>query len=381
MTLQRALSIMGVVLGVIGCSHPTWAGTAPASPPDVQDYLGDWTPVSLSDRQSWPADFVVAQDGSGTHSTIQSAINALPGKGTGSERKFVLIKPGTYRETVCAEGKAPFSLYAKGHPHEVILIEGRYNALSKPVGEPAHPCVANIHSSTYGTFGSTTAAIFSDGAHLAGFTVANDAMNRVFNGHGYPAGVGETGGPQAVALSVRGDRIQLSNMRLIGHQDTFFADKTPSPLGRIHVSDSMIAGDVDFIFGGARLVIDKSLIISRSGRLPPGRQAHVLAPSTPPSEPLGFLVTRSQFLGQAGLEKGTVTLGRPWDHGIKRGEWVAQQSPNGQALIRDSQLGEHLTLWGISTSGRSPDATGADAYRMTTFRNEQIQRLAPLELP
>lgn len=381
MTLQLALSITAVMLGLTGCAPLSWIDKVSAVPPDVKDYLDDWTPAPLSDRQNWPADFVVAQDGSGTHTSIQSAINDLPSKGASSKRQFILIKPGTYREIVCAADKAPFSLYAKGLPHEVTLIEGRYNALSKKVGESAHPCVSNLQSDTYGTFASTTAAIFSDDAHLAGFTVTNDAMARVVNGHNYPPGVGKTGGPQAVALSVRGDRIQLFSMRLIGHQDTFFADKTQSPLGRIYVSDSMISGDVDFIFGGARLVIENSLIISRIGRLPPDREAHVLAPSTPPNEALGFLVTRSRLLGQPGLEKGSVTLGRPWDHGIKRGEWLANQSPNGQALIRDSQLGEHLARWGTSTSGRSPDAKGVDAFRMSTFRNEQVKTMAPVDLP
>lgn len=349
--------------------------------PDVHDYLGQWKPAVLTDRQNWPAHFVVAQDGSGTHRTIQSAINDVQQGNTAAPRQFILIKEGIYRERFCARDKAPLTLYAKGDAKSVVVIESRYNGMQKPAGQAAHPCVPALQDSSYGTFGSTTAAIFSDDAHLVGFTVVNDAMEGVKNGAGYPPGAGESGGAQAVALSVRGDRIQLSEMRLIGHQDTFFVDKTPSPLGRVHVTNSLIAGDVDFIFGGAKLVIENSLIVSRAGRRTPGNGGHVLAPSTDANEPLGFLVTHSRLLGQPGLAQASISLGRPWDFGIKRGEWRANQSPNGQALIRDSQLGEHLAHWGKSTSGRSPDATGADAFRTHTFRNVVVKTLAPMDFP
>lgn len=349
--------------------------------PDTSVYLDSWIPDDLSGRATWPADFVVAHDGSGTHRSIQSAIDDLPAAGSGSQRKFVLIKDGVYRETVCALDKAPFTLYARGQAHAVTVVEGRYNAMPKPVGQAANRCFPALHEPTYGTFGSASMNIFSDAVHLAGFTIHNDAMDSVRHGVGYPEGAGESGGAQAVALALRGDRIQLSEMRLIGHQDTFFVDKTPAPLGRVHVTDSMIAGDVDFIFGGARLVIDKSLIISRAGRRTPGTGGHVLAPSTAAHEPYGFLVKRSSLLGQSGLAAGSIHLGRPWDAGVKRGTWVPMQSPNGQALIRDSQLGEHLDGWGSSTSGRSPHATGAAAFRMHLFGNSRVQMTASNDLP
>jgi pectin methylesterase-like acyl-CoA thioesterase len=292
MRWAKAVSLLSAALTLASCTGNALLSSNRSSPPTAQDYLGDWTPVQLSDRFHWPAHFIVAQDGSGTHSSIQAAIQDLPGKEASTSRQFILIKPGVYRETVCAQDKAPFTLYAQGAPHEVTVVEGRYNAQPKKAGAIAHPCFPNTESTTVGTFASTSVAIFSDGAHLAGFTIANDAMEHVKLGQGYPPGVGDTGGPQAVALSLRGDRIQLAEMRLIGHQDTFFVDKTPAPMGRIFVTDSLIAGDVDFIFGGARLVIDNSLIISRYGRGAPGSGGYVLAPSAPPDETLGFLVTR-----------------------------------------------------------------------------------------
>ena len=228
-------------------------------------------------------------------------------------------------------------------------------------------------------------AVHSHDVQLVGFTVANDSLEKVRDGKNYPVGAGESGGAQGVALSTKGDRIHLKGMRLIGHQDTLFTDRAGPVQGRVYVQDSLIAGDGAFIFGGARLVIDQSMIVSRAGRRTPGNGGHVLAPSTAPQEPMGYLVIRSKLLGQAGLAKGSISLGRAWDFGVKRGEWRAGVSPNGEATITQSQLGFHFgegeALWGRSTSGREPTYEGPLAIRMREFGNLKVNDLAPQELP
>jgi pectin methylesterase-like acyl-CoA thioesterase len=105
-------------------------------------------------------------------------------------------------------------------------------------------------------------------------------------GVGYPPGASESGGAQGVALTVQADRVQLEHVRLLGHQDTLHGPAARSGFrGRVYVHDSLIAGDVDFIFGNATLVIDRSTILSRGGRRRPPNGGHVLAPSTPPTWP------------------------------------------------------------------------------------------------
>jgi pectin methylesterase-like acyl-CoA thioesterase len=330
-------------------------------------------------------DRVVAKDGSGTHTTLQAAIDSLPKVNTTQQRSFILIKPGEYREIVCAKDKAPFTLYARGHAKEVVVIESRYNAQVKPAGQSASACYPLTQDTSYGTFGSTTMAVHADDVQLVGFTVANDSMEKVKDGKNYPLGAGESGGAQGVALATQGDRIHLRDMRLMGHQDTLLTDSAGPLQGRVFIENSLIAGDVDFIFGGARLVIDRTLIVSRAGRRTPGNGGHVLAPSTAPQEPLGFLVIRSQLLGQAGLASGSISLGRAWDFGVKRGEWRAGSSPNGEATITQSQLGPHfaegLSAWGRSTSGREPTPEGPLAHRMREFGNKRVNDHAPQYLP
>jgi len=98
----------------------------------------------------------------------------------------------------------------------------------------------------------------------------------------------------------------------------------------------------------------------------------VLAPSTLPQQRLGLLVTRSRFLAEPGVAEGSISLGRAWDEGVPRGEWQPGLSPNGQALVRDSQLGPHLAPWAASTSRRPFSATGERANRLAEFGNRTL---------
>jgi pectin methylesterase-like acyl-CoA thioesterase len=382
--LRSLAAVITLACGLGACVAPVQLKST-STLPEIQKYLGDWHPSIEDNRQTWPANKVVAKDGTGTHATLQAAIDSLPSASSGSPRSFILIKPGEYREIVCAKDKAPFTIYALGNPKDVVVIESRYNGMAKLPGQMASHCHPVTQDASYGTFGSSTMAVHANDVQLVGFTVANDALEKVMEGKTYPAGAGESGGAQGVALSLKGDRIHLKDMRLISHQDTLFTDRAGPVQGRVLVQNSMIAGDVDFIFGGARLVIDQSLIISRAGRRTPGNGGHVLAPSTAPHEPLGFLVIRSQLLGQSGLAKGAISLGRAWDFGVKRGEWIPGVSPNGEATVTQTDLGPHFgedfALWGRSTSGREPSYECSQAIRMREFANKQVKTLAPQQLP
>lgn len=380
---SAALVLTQVFLGgVVDAQERPQLSDAQAMVSGVADYLGDWRPASLGSVKSWQADLVVAADGSGTHRTVQAALDALPPMGQGVRRITIQLKDGVYREQVCVRGKAPFALV--GNPADaaaVTIVQGHYNAEPKRPGTLANPCVPDLPAATYGTAGSASVAIFSDDVQVAHLTVANDAMDAVRDGQGYPAGVGESGGAQAVALMIEGDRVQFENVRMMGHQDTFFVRMPKSGPGRVLVHDSLIAGDVDFIFGNATLVIDASTILSRAGRRVPGNGGHVLAPSTAHGQALGMLVHASRMVGEPGLKDGSISLGRAWDFGVARGAWKPDESPNGQALVRNSALGRHLASWGASTSRRPFTASGPAANRFAEYRNLVLPALEHSMLP
>ncbi len=341
----------------------------------ISDYLAQgpapWLPPAF-DASALMPDFIVAADGSGTHRTVQAAVDAVPPNS--ARRHVIRIQPGTYREKLCVAGKGPLTLVGTpGDPAAVLIVAGSWNGQRKKPGEPAHPCFQELAAETHGTPGSASVVFASDELIAAHLTIANHAMDGVKHGIGYPEGAGESGGAQAVALMTMADRVLLEQVRLLGHQDTLHTrQRVRGEAARVYVRGSLIAGDVDFIFGNATLVIDDSTILSRAGRRVPGNGGHVLAPSTLPGQRLGMLVTRTRFVAEPGVPDGSISLGRAWDEGVARGTWQAGVSPNGQVLVRDSGIGPHIGPWSASTSRRPYAATGEQANRMAEFNNHAL---------
>ncbi|HEY0957479.1 MAG TPA: pectinesterase family protein [Roseateles sp.] len=325
-------------------------------------YLADWTPAPLADLAMATPDFVVKPG-----DALQAVIDKVPEAGKGDGRRWVIqIQPGTYRGPLCIKDKVPLALV--GTPLDaaaVVLVDNRFSGKPKAENEPSHPCWPEAGKTTIGTSGSTSMLVQSDDVQLLHLTVANDAMDAGRRGEAFPAALGENVGAQAVALTLTGDRIQLENVRLLGHQDTLYVKRrAPDAPARQLIRHSLIAGDVDFIFGAATLVIEQSTILTRANLRKPGQGGIVLAPSTPPGLKQGFLVTHSRFIGEPGINPGATALGRAWDAGVKAGTWVAGTSPNGMAVVRDSEIGAHVGAWAASTSRRAPDAS-----RLTEFNN------------
>lgn len=331
-----------------------------------------WQPVNFSNAVLPKPDLLVVADGSGSHTSLQAAVDAVgPPDGTG--RRYVIgLAPGVYRGQVCIRGKAPLLLLGLGHsPADVRLVASRYAGESKPVPQNGgNPCQPNTTDTALGTESTATLAVYSNDVQLRQLTVENDAMNAVHQGINYPPGAGESGGAQAVALMTEGDKIQLNHVHLLGHQDTLFVRASPQKSGdRVYVHQSLIAGDVDFIFGAGTLVLDDCTIVSRTGRRIANAAGYVLAPSTAHSTPLGILVANSRLMGESGLAAGSVALGRAWDQGVPKGAWQKNASPNGQAVVRDSMLDTHLGPWGTSTSRRPFQSAGDAANRFAEWRN------------
>lgn len=324
-------------------------------------YLGDWQPAPLADLLTAAPDFVVKPGES-----VQAAIDQVPADGT--KRWVIQIQPGTYRGPLCIKDKAPLALV--GTPLDaaaVVLVDNRFSGKPKGENDPAHPCWPELGKATIGTSGSTSMLVQSNDVQLLHLTVANDAMDAGRRGEAFPPALGDNVGAQAVALTLTGDRIQLENVRLLGHQDTLYVKRRAADApARQLIRHSLIAGDVDFIFGAATLVIEHSTILTRANRRKPGQGGIVLAPSTPPGLKQGFLVTHSRFISEPGVNPGATALGRAWDAGVKAGTWVAGSSPDGMAVVRDSEIGTHVDNWAASTSRRAPDAN-----RLTEFNNRQ----------
>ncbi|MGA5761609.1 pectinesterase family protein [Nonomuraea bangladeshensis] len=223
----------------------------------------------------------VAADGSGQYRTVQAAINAVPSGNT--SRVLISIKPGTYRE--------------------IVTMNKPYVTLQGTGSSPSATVVVNNRSAyTSGTSGSFTAQISGRDAAVTNLTISNDFdENSTPDGH------------QAVALRLDSDRAVLTNVRVLGDQDTFLLGDS----ARAYMKSSYIEGTVDFIFGGGTIVFDNCDIYEKRSTGGPITAASTLAAKT-----YGFLFYRSRITGSG---TNNTTLGRPW-------------RPDAQVLYRESTL-------------------------------------------
>jgi pectinesterase len=279
-----------------------------------------WDPTAgLGDASAFKPDFTVAADGGGTHTTVQAALSAA----TGAARRYILLKPGTYRELVSYSGSTPVTIYGAGTDASQVVI---------------------IHNMSQQQGVSQTFTAKSNGMQIMNLTLSNDFAT--------PASGTNI---QALALLTMADKVVLQNVRLHGFQDTVqLAAPNATTKVRVYIKDSFIEGDTDYIYGNATVVIEGSTIHYLSSRK--GKNAGVIfAPSTSVSNELGFLVVGCNFTADAQAPT-TNHLGRSWDTSS------TMPTPNGQAVIRESTIGGHIdkaTPWtAAATSSRPYTATG-----------------------
>ncbi|KAJ8555570.1 hypothetical protein K7X08_013066 [Anisodus acutangulus] len=163
----------------------------------------------------------VDQSGKGDYMKIQDAIDAVPSKN--SQRVFILVKPGMYKEKIVVPADKPF-----------ITISGRKPAVSNTI----------ITGNDYGDiFKSPTFTVFASDFVARYLTIQNTYGS----------------GAKAVALRVEGDRAAFLGCRIKSHQDTLLDD-----VGRHYYKNCYIEGDTDFICGNAASLFEKCHLHSLS---------------------------------------------------------------------------------------------------------------------
>ncbi len=206
--------------------------------------------------------------------TIQMAMDhapepgPAPGKNGRPARVFVHIAPGTYSERVIVTQNRPnTTLLGEGPDPSAVVITASQNA-----------------KSAGGTFFTETVRVDAPGFEADNLTFENAA--------------GNTG--QAVALANRSDRSVIKHCRILGHQDTLFAD-----FGRQYYLDVYIEGTVDFIFGNAAAVFDRSEIHELS-------PAYLTAQSrTSPRQTTGYVILHSRITSSLDGSATTSLSSRP----------------------------------------------------------------------
>ncbi|WP_237540023.1 pectinesterase family protein [Streptomyces sp. SID8358] len=251
----------------------------------------------------------VAKDGTGQYTTVQAAVNAIPAGNTA--RVVVSIRPGTYRETVkIPSNKQNVTLQGSGSSRkDTVIVHANASGTPKPDG-----------SGTYGTSGSATVAAEADGFQARNLTISNDFDEAAHQ---------DMADRQAVALRTAADKVFLDSVIVTGDQDTLLLDTaSKAALGRVYMVNSYVVGNVDFIFGRASAVIDRSVITLKK-RWDGSSAGYVTAPSTAAGRK-GFLITASTVNGD--VAAAAFHLGRPWHAG-------GDASLDPMATFRDTTLG------------------------------------------
>ncbi|MCU1318551.1 MAG: Pectinesterase [Edaphobacter sp.] len=257
--------------------------------------------------------------------TIQMAMDHHPEAGSG--RVFLHIAPGVYHERVIVTQNHPrVTFLGMGNSPEDVVITAGMNA--RMAG---------------GTFFTETVEVNGEAFEADNLTFENTA--------------GNTG--QAVAIAVRSDRAIFKHCRFLGHQDTLFAD-----YGRQYYVDSYIEGTVDFIFGNAAAVFDRTEI----HELAPG---YLTAQSrVAPGQPTGYVILDSKVTAdEAALAGRKFYLGRPW-------------RPYSRAIFLNTELPATLDPAGWSKwSGTENDKTAFYAESGNTGPGANSSQRAPQRAP
>jgi pectinesterase len=233
----------------------------------------------------------VAKDGTGQYTTVQAAVNAVPANN--ASRVVIAVKPGTYRETVKVPSNKPHvTIQGTGASRkDTLIVYNNASGTPKPDG-----------SGTYGTGGSATVAVEADDFQARNLSITND----------FDEAAHQDIAQQAVALRTASDKVFLDGVIVTGDQDTLLLDTASKDrLGRVYMTNSYVIGNVDFIFGRATAVIDKSVITLRK-RWNGTSAGYVTAPSTAANRK-GILIANSTVSGD--VSDRTFYLGRPWHAG------------------------------------------------------------------
>jgi pectinesterase len=296
----------------------------------------------------------MVMDGAPVFHTIGAAIGSLPVNG--AERAVVFVRNGRYREKLTID-RPRLTLIGESRDSAIITFDATADTPSPGGG-------------TYGTRGSFTLRVAAPDFRAEHLTIEN-AFDYLANMRKAADDSTKRRNAQGVALSIDGeaDRAAFDDVRVVGHQDTLFPNA-----GRSWFHRSVIEGSVDFIFGAGRAVFEDCDIVSRD-RGSATNNGYVTAPSTPKSQPVGFLFVRSRLRKETpAMTPNTVALGRPW-HPFANAELVPS------AIYLDCWMDDHVGPKGWDRMGMTDSTGNRIWWEPTTARFFEYHTTGPGSAP
>lgn len=246
--------------------------------------------------------FVVAQDGSGTDSTIQSAISKCPD----NVRSIIYVKKGQYKEHISIGTKLVAS-------KQLISLIGEHRDSVMVYWDKSMGTVSIFEE-------ATCLQVYAKNFYAENITFANTA--------------GNTG--QALALYNAGDGFIINKCNITGYQDTYRSKKGT----RGYIRNSMISGATDFIYAGGTVIFDDTELrcIKGGGYIcaPEDAAYFIEKYETTIQKRLGleFIFRNCTITAEDGVGNGSYYLGRPWG------------SPYSSAYYLNCKMGPHINSQG-----------------------------------
>lgn len=253
-----------------------------------------------------PFRYIVAADGSGTHTSVQAAIDACPD----GVRSIIFIKNGTYFGQTSIGSKSAAS-------NKLISLVGESRDSVILTFDKSLPMVSTFEQ-------ATTFQIYAKNFYAENITFVNSA--------------GNTG--QALALYTAGDMSTFRNCTLKGYQDTYRSKKGT----RGYFKKCLIEGAVDFIYAGGTLFFDDCTIncVKGGGYIVAPEDAYATIPATQTVcgkfLRLGFFFRNCNITANADVPVNSYYLGRPWN-------------TTAGAFYLNCKLGNHIKSAGWQTMG------------------------------
>jgi pectinesterase len=284
----------------------------------------------------------------GTHvyPSVGAAISSAPL--SSSQPYRIGIDAGVWHEKLVVDRPGIHLIGA--HRQATVLQFDAAAGMARPDGEP------------WGTWGCASLSVRAPDFVAANLTIANrfDYIANLSTSTFQPIG---PNGMQAVALMLDegSDRARLSDVDLIGHQDTLFIEHGRSLFERCRIS-----GSVDFVFGAGTAWLERCDLVSRFRPDKP-RQGYIAVPSTAEDRVAGLVFDRCRLLRDARIPDASVALGRAWRPGrpFRDGNYGDPQS-RGHAVYLSCWMDAHI----------APEGWDAMAY---TARNGTRVMLEPAE--
>lgn len=283
-----------------------------------------------------------------TYHTIGAALEAAPA--AAEEAHIIYIRNGHYREKLTVD-KPNITLMGEDRD-KTILTYDAYSGQKMPGSDE-----------TWGTFRSATLTVLAPDFRASNLTIengfdflSNDALDK--------EATEKVRGTQAVALTIDGeaDRSAFRDVKLSSYQDTLYVNR-----GRSYFLESVIEGNVDYIFGAGTAVFEQSDIVNRVRAREMETTGYVTAPSTNIKNPYGLVFLDCKLLKEDGVPAGSVPLGRPW-HPTTTFADGRYADPNaiGASVFINTWMDDHIARDGWASMG----GTARDGTKSAVFTPE-----------